>query len=204
MQRRDFIFGMPLALAACGAQPTESPPDQIASAAYHFDGPPSLTLFTVRNTGSGNGAHTGLMINASQRVMWDPAGSFAHPSIPEHNDVLFGITPRVEQFYISYHSRISYYTVIQTIEVPAGVAERALQLALVSGPVSKAHCTQATSNLLKQLPGFGSLRTTWFPDNLEREFGELPGVTTREYRETDSDDNSQVLAGLAAAPTGTP
>jgi hypothetical protein len=70
--------------------------------------------------------------------------------------------------------------------------------------VSKAHCTQATSNLLKQLPGFGSLRTTWFPDNLEREFGELPGVTTREYRETDSDDNSQVLAGLAAAPTGTP
>lgn len=201
MQRRDFILGLPLAVAACGAPETSSPPELITGSAYRHDGPPSLTLYTVRNTGSGNGAHTGLMINASQRVMWDPAGSFAHASIPERNDVIFGLTPRVEQYYISYHSRVTYYTVIQTVVVPAEVAEQALALALVSGPIPKAHCTQATSKILMQLPGFESLRTTWFPDNLEQQFGALPGVSTSEHRETDSGDNSRALVALAATPT---
>lgn len=193
MHRRTFLVGMPLALAGCAAQHVWAPDDAVARAFYHFDGPPSLTLFTMKNTGSGNGAHSSLMINASQRVIFDPAGSFSVPEIPERDDVLFGITPRIEQYYISYHSRITYYTVSQQIDVSPQVAERALQLALANGAVAKAHCTLATSGILKQLPGFDSIHSTWFPDNLAKQMARLPGVITHEYHETDSADKSIAL-----------
>ncbi|MBI1417388.1 MAG: hypothetical protein GC146_09210 [Limimaricola sp.] len=199
MHRRTFLIGMPLALAGCGAQHVWAPDEAVARAFYHFDGPPSLTLFTMKNVGSGNGAHSSLMINASQRVIFDPAGSFSVPEIPERDDVLFGITPRIEQYYISYHSRITYYTVSQEIDVSPEVAEMALQLALANGPVAKAHCTLATSGILKRLPGFESIHSTWFPDNLEKQLARFPGVVTHEYRETDSDDKSIALRQIERA-----
>jgi hypothetical protein len=190
MQRRIFLIGLPLALAACTGQSVIAPPEDIARVMYRDPGPTALTLFTVKNVGTENGAHTGLMISASQRVIFDPAGSFGHPSIPETNDVLFGITPRVEQAYISYHSRATFYMVTQTVQVSPEVAEQALQLALHYGAVAKANCARATVDILDRLPGFESLHFTLFPDNLERQFAQIPGVVRQEYRETDSDDNS--------------
>jgi len=159
----------------------------------------------MKNVDSDNGAHTSLLINASQRIMFDPAGSFAVETIPERNDVLFGMTPQIEALYVSYHARETYYVVEQRLEVPAQVAERALRLALANGPVPKAGCTLATSRLLMQLPGFTSLRRTFFPDNLQEDFAELPGVETKVHRESDSDDktvaaaqiNDQIKAGLS-------
>ncbi len=197
MLRRSFMVGLPLALAACGKDHVFAPDDVIARVFYRDPGPAKLTLFTMKNTGSDNGAHTGLMINASQRVIFDPAGSFSQPSIPERNDVLFGITPRVEQFYLSYHSRITYYTLIQEAVVPDEVAEKALQLALVTGPVSKSACTISTSGLLRQLPGFEFIHSTLFPDNLSKQFTNYPGVTSREYRENDSDDKTVAAREIA-------
>ena len=147
----------------------------------------------MKNTGSDNGAHSGLLINASQRVLWDPAGNFGHETIPERNDVHFGISPRIEQFYISFHSRITYYTVIQEVDVSPEVAEMALRLAIANGPTPKASCTRHTSRLLGQLPGFTNIRSTFFPDNLQRQFAQVPGVRTREYRENDSDDKDCLL-----------
>lgn len=202
MHRRTILIGLPLALAGCTGQSVMAPAADVARVMYRHDGPPALTLFTVKNVGTENGAHTGLMIAASQRVIFDPAGSFGHPSIPEQNDVLFGITPRVEQAYISYHARTSFYTIGQTKEVTATVAEQTLQLARAYGPVAKANCSRATVDILRQLPGFESLRFTLFPDNLERQFGLLPGVVRQEYREYDPDDNS-ALRGAAAPPITT-
>jgi len=167
---------------------------------YRHDAPASLTLFTVKNVGSEAGAHTGLMINASQRVIFDPAGSFGHASIPERNDVIFGITPRIEQFYTSYHARTSYFMIKQKVPVSPEVAERTLRMAMEYGAVAKANCTRATSDILRKLPGFESLRITFLPDNLERQFGRLPGVVRSEHREEDSDDNSGVLAAIGTAP----
>lgn len=192
MHRRTFILSAPLALAACGGTVLRDEPmatmEEVNRVAYRDPGPAYLELITMRNTGSDNGAHTGLLINASQRVLWDPAGTFGHPSIPERGDVHFGINPEIYQYYISYHSRITYYTVLQRIIVPDAVAEQALQLAMANGPTPKAFCTTHTSRALAQLPGFGSIRRTIFPDNLARRFGALPGVQEREYRETDSGD----------------
>lgn len=197
MDRRAFLIGAPLALAACGTgEYAWAPDDFVQRAAYAHPGPKSLTLFTMKNTGTDNGAHTGLMINASQRVIFDPAGTFGHESIPERNDVHYGITPRVAEFYVSYHSRVTYYTVIQHMEVAAEVAEAALRRAEAAGPVPKAACTTRTSQVLRGLPGLEKIRTTWFPDNLMRQFAELPGVSTREYREYDSDDKDEALAAF--------
>ncbi len=188
LSRRAFVIGLPFALAACGGQSVIAPEEDILRAFYRHDGPPALTLFTVRNVDTGNGAHTGLMINASQRVLFDPAGSFGHPTIPERNDVLFGITPRVEELYVSYHARATYYVVIQTLEVPPETAEAALRIALDYGPVGKANCTRATSDILRRLPGFEGINMTFLPDRLEMQFARFPGVTTREHWEDDADD----------------
>ncbi len=197
MNRRFFLLAAPLAVAGCAGDRVWAPDDAIQRAAYRDDGAPSLTLFTVKNVGTGNGAHTGLMINASQRVIFDPAGSFGHWSIPERNDVLFGITPQVETSYTSYHARASYFVIVQKKVVPPQVAEQALQLALKNGAVGQARCTRATSAILRKLPGFESIGATWFPDTLMKEFGELPGVTIVEHNENDSDSLTKARQSVA-------
>ncbi|MBE0412391.1 hypothetical protein [Yoonia sp.] len=204
MDRRHFLIGLPLALSACTVEEIWAPDDVVARAIYRGDGPKHLTLYTMLNVGSDNGAHTSLLVDASHRVIFDPAGSFKQSRIPERNDVLFGITPQFEQFYISYHARSTYYVVGQRIEVEPEIAERALILALANGAVPKAGCTRATSRLLRQLPGFGGLRQTIFPDKLMKDFATLPGVVTREYREDDDDDKSIAAAQINAALRTTP
>ncbi len=200
MDRRLFMFGAPLALAACSGKAVWSPDELVDSMRYHHDGPPRLTLMTMRNVGSGNGAHTSLMINASERVIWDPAGSFKHPSIPERNDVIIGVTPQIAQYYISYHSRETFYTVVQELDVSAEVAEAALRLAYTSGPVPQAQCARSTALLLQKVPGFEFIRPTISPVRLEEQFGTLPGVRRREVREFDSDDNSGILYEIQVTP----
>ncbi|WP_341367965.1 hypothetical protein [Yoonia sp. BS5-3] len=199
MKRRSFLIGAPLALSGCAAQSVWAPDDVISRAIYREEGPKYLTLYTMKNTGSDNGAHSALLINASQRVMFDPAGSWKQERMPERNDVLFGVTPALERYYVSFHARVSYYVVGQTIQVPDAVAEQALNLALVAGPVAQANCTRTTSRLLRQLPGFESIGQTWFPNNLQADFAQLPGVETRTYREDDADDKSVAAAEINAA-----
>ena len=202
MDRRSFVLGAPVALAGCGgAVSVWAPDDVINRAVSRGTGPKSLNLLTMRNTGSGNGAHSSLVIDAIQRIIFDPAGSFSTPSIPERNDVLFGISPQIEQFYISYHARSSFYVEAQKIDVTPEVAEQAMRLALAYGAVPQGACTRATSSVLQQLPGFESLRVTYFPNNLRDRFANIPGVSLREYRETDGDDNSIAAAQINARLT---
>lgn len=171
----------------------------MARAIYRGTGQRHLTLYTMKNVNTDNGAHSALLIDASQRVMWDPAGSFKQTRMPERNDILFGMSPRMEQYYISYHARLTYYVVGQRINVEPEVAERALILALAAGPTPQANCTRRTSQMLRQLPGFESIRQTWFPGKLADDFGRLPGAWTREYRESDSPDKAAAAAEIAEA-----
>lgn len=188
-------------LGACGAGPDRTrydPPEVVSRAAYRHDGPPALTLFTMINNRSNGGAHTSLMINGSQRVIFDPAGSVSHASIAERADVLYGITPALADFYARAHARETYRVLIQRIEVDAETAEQALQLAINHGAVGQTFCTMSTSQLLRQLPGFESIRPVLFPTALSRQFAALPGVTETVLRENDSDDKSVAIAAFAA------
>ncbi|WP_281984332.1 hypothetical protein [Thalassorhabdomicrobium marinisediminis] len=201
MRRRFFLLSAPLALTACGGvarREVLAPQADIDRVAYVHPGPKRLTLMTMKNTGSDNGAHSGLIINASQQVLWDPAGTFGHDTIPERNDVHFGITPQLAELYISFHSRETYYTLIQEVDVSAEVAEQALQLAIANGPTPKAMCTAHTSRMLAQLPGFEHIRPTFFPNNLADQFAQTPGVRTRIHRENDADDKSIAAAEIDA------
>jgi len=183
-----------LTLSACAGQKVWAPDEAVAKAAYHHNGPPRLTLFTMINNKSGAGAHTSLMISGSQRVIFDPAGSFRHKSIPERNDVLFGITPNVADVYTRYHARQTYRVQVQQIDVSPEVAEMAMRAVMAYGAVGAARCSNSTSQIIAGLPGFESIKQTWYPRKLASEFGEIPGVTSQELYEYDSDDNSKLLA----------
>jgi hypothetical protein len=200
LRRRTFIFGAPMALAACGGgDPVWAPDDVVNAAVYRSTGERSLTLYTMRNVGSGNGAHSSLLVDASQRVMFDPAGSFGHATIPERNDVLFGMNPRVEDYYVSYHARSSFFVEGQRIVISPAVAEQALRLVMSNGAVPQAACTRATSAILKQLSGFEAINRTYFPKRLRDDFAKIPGVILTEYRENDADDKSIAAAEIDAA-----
>jgi hypothetical protein len=183
MPRRAFLAGLSLvALAGCGTDATWvwAPDDAVALARYAAPGPTSLALVTVRNEGTGNGAHTALLISASERVLFDPYGGWTDPFVPERNDVLFGFSPEVEERYLGYQAQDGYYYVRQEVVVPPEVAEQALVLAKGYGAVGMAMCTRATSDILRQLPGFEAIGLTWFPERLSRQFARLPGVSTVE------------------------
>ena len=183
-------------LAACGttAEPKWAPEIEVTRAAYFHGGTKKLTLFTVVDNYRGTGAHAGLLINASQRVIFDPAGTWYHPNLPERNDVHFGMTDKAVDFYIDYHARTQYRVIIQELEVSPEVAELVLQRALAFGAVPKAQCTKAVTAILRGVPGFESIPSTWFPKTASEAFGRLPGVTERTVYDDDPVDNSGFIA----------
>lgn len=198
MNRRQFLIGTPFVLSACTAREVWAPDTLVSQYIYREEGPKYLTLYTMKNVGSDNGAHSALLINASQRVIFDPAGSWEQEQMPERNDVLFGVSPRLESYYVSFHARVTYYVVGQRIPVAPDVAEQALNLSLAAGPAPQGSCSRFTSRLLRQLPGFESIGQTWFPNNLSDNFETLLGVETREYRETDADDKDIAARAIEA------
>lgn len=181
-----------LFLSACGQRIWASD-EAVQAARYQHGGQAELTLVTIMNYNTKRGDHTALFINASERVLFDPAGSWELASIPERNDVHFGMTPSAgASFYIS-HVRPSHYAVVQRLIVPLEVAEQAKALALQAGPVPPARCASATSALLRQLPGFGGIRGTFHPHALMRDFARLPGVQTYELHHDDPEIQAQML-----------
>lgn len=194
MGRKWIALCVVLLVAGCGAaDPVWAPDEAVEKVRYRHPGPPKLTLFTMNSVDTDAGAHTSLMINASERVIFDPSGSFAHPAIPERNDVIFGARPTVADVYTRYHARETYYVHIQEVEVSPEVAELAYELVKKNGAVPNGQCARATSAVLSKLPGFENIRTTWFPKVLAAEMAKVPGVTEKRLYEYDSDDNSKVL-----------
>ena len=194
MRRITLLLFMLLGLAACSAEPVWAPDEAVAQAHVSTSNPPTLTLFTVVNVKSGNGGHAGLMIDGSERVLFDPAGTFNHPRLPERNDVVYGMTDAAVDFYIDYHSRESWRVVRQDLVVPAEVAAQAMALVKAYGAVPKAYCANSISSVLKQLPGFEGIRVTMFPVPLMEQFANYQGVVTHEYHDTDPDNNGYLLA----------
>ena len=180
-------------VSGCAAERVWAPDEEVARATYRHDGPTRLTLYTMLNNNSGAGAHTALMVNGSQRVIFDPAGSFNTSSVlPERNDVLFGITPQVEDVYTRYHARETFRVKVQKLDVSPEIARRTEQAIMAYGPVPQAMCASSTSKILADIfPG--RINQTWSPKKLAQNFAQLPGVSERVLREYDSDDNSKVL-----------
>ncbi|SEN02241.1 hypothetical protein SAMN04488012_11194 [Palleronia salina] len=176
---RQFVALCALALlTACGGADTFAPAPmvEVQRRAYVHDGPAEITLYTVIKTESGEGQHTALLINGSQRVLWDPAGSFRHPHVPERGDLHYGITERIRKVYVDYHVRDTHHVIAQTKSVSLAQADRLIALAAAHGSANRATCARSTSGMLREV-GF-DVGSTWFPNALRDDFGALPGVTS--------------------------
>lgn len=190
MRKLILCLLLPIALMGCAAKSEWASDEIVTQMAYREPGPATLTLMTMISNRSGGGAHTSLMINASQRVIWDPAGTFKHSRIPERNDVIYGVNPEVFGIYKGAHARETYHVVMQELTVSPEVAEQAFAIARGLGAQSQTQCTASTSRLLSQLPGLEGIGNHLFPKNLMDAFEKLPGVRTSRLFEDDAGDKA--------------
>jgi hypothetical protein len=207
MMLRAFAAVALLVLAACGGAQNNMADDAvIAQARYVSGGPTSVTLFTVVNTRSGAGAHSALLVNGSETVLFDPAGSFKLRFMPERGDVLYGASPIWMNAYKDYHARETHFVRMQTLLVSPAAAEQLLVAVKSNGAVAMAHCANSISRILGQFSGFEQIRTTYWPLQLEEAFGQNPNVTNAMITDASVDKSHGVTfideddtAALAAA-----
>jgi len=163
-------------LQACTRDDIWASDEAVARARYVDPGPPSITLFTSVNTRNKTGAHAGLLINGSERVLYDPAGSWEVSSAPERHDLRYGITPGHLASYVTFQGTEPFEVTLQTVYVSREVADQAIAAASNYGAANKAACTIAIATVLKDVPGFEGLPQTYFPKALSSAFAKLPGV----------------------------
>ncbi len=208
MGRLLLCLGLLAVLSACGSGRPVASVITIEHDRYTDPSPPSLTLVTSIRTAAGSGAHSAIIINASQRVIFDPAGSFEATSEgkvagPQRGDVIYGVSPEVLAAYLKFQSSTGYHVVTLSIPVPAAVAEEALVKAEDHGWVSQAFCADASSQMLASLPGFEKVHVTLFPRALMRQVEKLPGVTMRtlvDGREVPNGSAWQLSGGKGSTP----
>lgn len=183
-------FATALALSGC-AESIWATDEAVSRAAYVAGPPTEITLFTTINDRNGSGAHSALLINGSQRVLFDPAGTWHHDNVPERNDVHFGMNDRMVNFYLDYHARDGdnekFHVIERKLTVSPATAEAILQRAMSNGAVPKAHCASSIAGILRDAAGYDTLPQTFFPKKLDAAFAQLPGVRTRIV--TEENDN---------------
>jgi hypothetical protein len=81
----------------------------------------------------------------------------------------------------------------QTVIVSPGVAALVAQRAKAYGAVPKAQCAKSVTEILRGVPGFENVRSSWYPNKIMDDFAKIPGVTTRVIRDEDADKNHGVL-----------
>jgi hypothetical protein len=188
---RRIAFALLAAASVSGCEVYEpAPPEEIARARYESPEPPSVTLISMVKTSSGRSAHSALLVNGSERVLFDPAGTFKHPSLPRAGDIHYGMSPKYVEYYERYHARFSHYVQTQTVPVSRDVADRIIANARVEGKSFKMTCSIATADVLRPVPPFTSVRSSWFPETLRQDFARLPGVEDGFRYETDIGQNS--------------
>jgi len=184
------LLGLSLTLSAC-ANPNAgtAPAEEIAASRFANPEPAYVSLLTMVNTNSEFGEHAALLINGSQQIIYDPAGSFRHSQLPRRDDVVYGITPRYAEYYNSYHARFGYYVKVQKLEITREEADAMIAAAIARGSVPKLFCATAISDVLNDFPQFADIRPTFFPGAIMKRVANIPGIETTEVRENDIGQN---------------
>lgn len=169
---------------------TAATPDEIARARYVSPEPPSVTLLSMVNSKSGRSAHSGLLINGSQQVLYDPAGTFTHPDLRRAGDIHYGMSPRFIDYYERYHARFDYFVETQRVPVTREAADQIIANAQARGGSFKLECALTAAAVLQPVAPFDQyVRTTLFPEALRQDFARIPGVKTRYVYESDVGQN---------------
>jgi len=180
-----LAFGLVGFLGGCIAQLPWAPDHKVQRAVYKHNAPPSVTLMTVIANDSGSAGHSALLINGSQRVIYDPAGTWYNFDVPERADLLYGISPKFLQYYLDYHARKRFHVVMQTKTLSLAAADGLIRNAIENGASFSGMCAANTSKLLAQTPGFAGFPVGLFPKNAVKAFATVPGVTTRKIFQDD-------------------
>lgn len=188
MRRALLALLAALALAGCEIY-TPATPEQIAAARYVSPEPPSVTLFSMVNEASGRSEHAGLLINGSQQVLYDPAGTFTHPDLPRAGDIHYGMTPRFVDYYERYHARFDYFVEGDKIPLTRAQADQLIANAQAEGQRMKMTCSLAVADVLRPVPPFEGVTKSIFPEAIREDFKRLPGVSTSYVYENDIGQN---------------
>lgn len=178
-----------LALAGCETY-RAAEPEEVARARYVSEAPPSVTLLSMVNAETGRSAHSALLINGSEQVLYDPAGTFQHPDLPRRSDIHYGVTPRYLDYYERYHARFSHYVHAQQVQVSRATADQVLANAEALGRTPKMLCAGSVTGAVRSVEPFTRVRSTLFPESVRRDFAAVPGVQDRYVRESDSGQNN--------------
>ena len=141
--------------------------------------------------GSGSSAHAGLLINGSEQVLFDPAGTFTHPDLPRRGDVHYGMTPRFVDYYERYHARFDYFVEAQQVPVTRAEADQIIANAKAHGKSMKMTCALAMAEVLQPVPRFPDVPSSLFPEALRAYFAARPGVETSYVTESDVGKNRE-------------
>lgn len=177
-----------LALAGCEFY-TPDTPEAAAAARYVSAERPSVTLISMVNNKSGRSAHSGLLINGSEQVLYDPAGTFTHPALPRRDDIHYGMTPRFVDYYERYHARFDYHVEAQKVPLTRAQADQLIANAQAQGKTMKMQCAIAAANVLEPVPPFQDAPHSVFPEALRAYFAALPGVEDSFVYESDIGQN---------------
>lgn len=185
-----ILLGFSLILSACvNPNAGTAPAEDIAASRFANPEPAYISLLTMVNTNTGFGEHAALLINGSQQIIYDPAGSFRHSELPRRDDVVYGITPRYADYYNSYHARFGYYVKVQRLEITREQADAMIAASIERGSVPKLWCATAISDVLNDFPQFADIRPTFFPGAIMNRVENIPGIETTEVRENDIGQN---------------
>jgi hypothetical protein len=194
---RSAILALVAALLLAGCEIYEpASPEEISRASYVSSEPPSVTLVSMVNTRSGRSAHSALLINGSERVLYDPAGTFTHPDLPRRGDIHYGITPRFLDYYERYHARHSHFVHSQTVYVSRATADQVLANAKAIGPTPKMLCNTSVAAALRPVSPFTEVRVSISPEASRRDFARIPGVEDSYVREDDIGQNNAWEAAM--------
>jgi hypothetical protein len=163
--------------------------ETIERARYASPEPPSVTLISMVNAETGRSAHVGLLINGSQQVLYDPAGTFTHPDLPRRGDVHYGMTPRYVDYYERYHARFDYFVETQEVPVTRAEADQLIANAEARGKTMKMHCALAMADVLQPVARFAHVRKSYFPEALRADFAQIAGVEDSYVYEADIGKN---------------
>ena len=204
MDRRKFMMSAAgsVALFSCTVDYRRATDAEVRAAFYKHDGPPSISLMSMINEWGDKSEHSGILINGSQRVLYDPAGSY-DPSTqpgwyvpPRKDDIHYGVTDTALRQYERFHARVGYYVLRQTVNVPLPIADQAIRLSQQRGETIQTQCATSVTWVLRQLAGFESISPTMFPQTVRKDFARIPGVVNKEFHEQDYGQNYQTTENL--------
>ncbi|MFT3974302.1 MAG: hypothetical protein QM699_12880 [Amaricoccus sp.] len=188
MRRAIIALAAVSALAGCEVYKPATP-EAIEAARYVSPEPPSVTLMSMVNESSGRSEHAGLLINGSQQVLFDPAGTFTHPDLPRAGDIHYGMTPRYVDYYERYHARFGYFVEADKVPITRAQADQLIANAQAEGQQMKMMCSLATADVLRPVAPFEGVTKSVFPEALRKDFERMPGVGTTFVYENDIGQN---------------